>query len=393
MRTAGVPPASLRDNDEVHPEGPRIVVPRSRLRDRAEPRPVFFDRSKTIDKACRRSARRVARSAQIIVFSEPGSRFCHFGQDCDHGSRPTQSTYGALLRRHADDQHTIRSGCATLRRTQRHRRDQGATRWTRGGDAHDLRRRCSSATTARCWAGAEVMPTFVSVRLELRRRLPTCSLEADYSRIGGLICGESLMTLARAHLIAQGEDFHVAVFPRVRASREPEAQGDPCDGPELLGLLSCACHAFEPAPSCSARAATSPTPTSQRLRLARQPRHRLRRRRQRGLRTDRRSPGTAHARDAIVYAVYPAQFVKIAKDVIDAVRRYARPIFFTLSVHTRPTSKSRDVRSSRSRRASCTDRRPARGRPRGARGRGQREASGIASPENRHGSASRRRRA
>lgn len=37
--------------------------------------------------------------------------------------------------------------------------------------------------------------------------------ETDIGRIGGLICGEHLMTLIRARLIDQGEDFHIAVFP------------------------------------------------------------------------------------------------------------------------------------------------------------------------------------
>ena len=40
--------------------------------------------------------------------------------------------------------------------------------------------------------------------------------------------------------------------------------------------------------------------------------------------------------DTIVYAVCPAQFVKIAKAVVDTVGHYARPDLFTLSVHARP---------------------------------------------------------
>jgi nitrilase len=37
--------------------------------------------------------------------------------------------------------------------------------------------------------------------------------DTDIGRLGGLICGEHVMTLARACMIAQGEDIHVAVFP------------------------------------------------------------------------------------------------------------------------------------------------------------------------------------
>lgn len=37
--------------------------------------------------------------------------------------------------------------------------------------------------------------------------------DTDIGRIGGLICGENLMTSVRAAMIGMGEDIHVAVFP------------------------------------------------------------------------------------------------------------------------------------------------------------------------------------
>lgn len=37
--------------------------------------------------------------------------------------------------------------------------------------------------------------------------------ETDIGRIGGLICGENLMTPLRAAMIGMGEDIHIAVFP------------------------------------------------------------------------------------------------------------------------------------------------------------------------------------
>jgi predicted amidohydrolase len=37
--------------------------------------------------------------------------------------------------------------------------------------------------------------------------------ETDIGRVGGLICGENLMTPVRAAMIGMGEDIHVAVFP------------------------------------------------------------------------------------------------------------------------------------------------------------------------------------
>jgi predicted amidohydrolase len=37
--------------------------------------------------------------------------------------------------------------------------------------------------------------------------------DTDIGRIGGLVCGENLMTSVRASLIAMGEDLHIAAFP------------------------------------------------------------------------------------------------------------------------------------------------------------------------------------
>jgi nitrilase len=69
--------------------------------------------------------------------------------------------------------------------------------------------------------------------------------DTDIGRIGGLICGEHLMTLARASMIAEGEDIHVAVFPGAFALHT---------GPKLVeldttgafwGHFSVRAHAFE----------------------------------------------------------------------------------------------------------------------------------------------------
>ena len=37
--------------------------------------------------------------------------------------------------------------------------------------------------------------------------------DTEIGRLGGLICGEHLMTLMRAAMIGLGEDIHIAVFP------------------------------------------------------------------------------------------------------------------------------------------------------------------------------------
>lgn len=69
--------------------------------------------------------------------------------------------------------------------------------------------------------------------------------DTEYGRIGGLICGEHLMTLARAAMIAQGEDIHVAAFPGAfelhtgPRLEEPEKMG--C----FWGHFEVRAHAFE----------------------------------------------------------------------------------------------------------------------------------------------------
>jgi nitrilase len=69
--------------------------------------------------------------------------------------------------------------------------------------------------------------------------------DTDIGRIGGLICGEHLMTLVRASMIAQGEDIHVAAFPGAfelhtgPQLEEPEKMG--C----FWGHFEVRAHAFE----------------------------------------------------------------------------------------------------------------------------------------------------
>ena len=69
--------------------------------------------------------------------------------------------------------------------------------------------------------------------------------DTEIGRLGGLICGEHLMTLVRASMIAQGEDSHVAVFPGAfelhtgPQLEEPEKMG--C----FWGHFEVRAHAFE----------------------------------------------------------------------------------------------------------------------------------------------------
>jgi nitrilase len=70
--------------------------------------------------------------------------------------------------------------------------------------------------------------------------------ETDIGRIGGLICGEHLMTLIRARLIDQGEDFHIAVFPGAFSIHcGPKLEEPDLEGRFFWGHTSSRAHAME----------------------------------------------------------------------------------------------------------------------------------------------------
>jgi len=69
--------------------------------------------------------------------------------------------------------------------------------------------------------------------------------DTDIGRIGGLVCGEHLMTTVRASLIAQGEDLHVAVFPGSFALHTGPQLEEPDTEGAFWGHASVRAHALE----------------------------------------------------------------------------------------------------------------------------------------------------
>ena len=70
--------------------------------------------------------------------------------------------------------------------------------------------------------------------------------ETDIGRVGGLICGEHLMTLMRAAMIGLGEEIHVAVFPGAFALHTgPELEEWDADHTSFWGHTSVRAHALE----------------------------------------------------------------------------------------------------------------------------------------------------
>jgi predicted amidohydrolase len=65
-------------------------------------------------------------------------------------------------------------------------------------------------------------------------------------RLGGLICGEHVMTLMRAAMIGLGEDIHIAVFPGAFALHTgPELEEWDADHSSFWGHFSVRAHAME----------------------------------------------------------------------------------------------------------------------------------------------------
>jgi len=70
--------------------------------------------------------------------------------------------------------------------------------------------------------------------------------DTDIGRLGGLICGEHLMTLVRAAMIGLGEEIHVAVFPGAFALHTgPSLEEWDADHRSFWGHASVRAHALE----------------------------------------------------------------------------------------------------------------------------------------------------
>ena len=69
--------------------------------------------------------------------------------------------------------------------------------------------------------------------------------ETDIGRIGGLICGEHVMTLARAAMIAEGEDIHIATFHGSFALHTGPRLQEPDTAGHFFGYPLARAHSFE----------------------------------------------------------------------------------------------------------------------------------------------------
>jgi predicted amidohydrolase len=172
--------------------------------------------------------------------------------------------------------------------------------------------------------------------------------DTDIGRLGGLICGEHLMTLARAAMIAQGEDIHVAVFPGAFELHTGPQLEEPEKAGCFWGHFEVRAHAFEAGAfvlsGCAvlSDADVAPDfPYKSRMNIG-----------YANGGSEVVAPlgialaGPAYG-ETVVYAELEAWMIKATKAIIDTMGHYARPDVFNLLVHREqgwtPAATARDL--------------------------------------------------
>lgn len=301
--------------------------------------PVFLHLDRSIDKACRKIAEAAAGGASLVVFSESwlaGYPYWDEGWNSDSHAWMTVRTRffdNALLIPSAQSQRlceaaaqhgvTVVIGCNELdARPGVHTIYN--TMLTIGDDGRIVGKH------------RKLRPTFVESAFWGQGAGDDLYVhETAVGRVGGLICGEHVMTLARARMISQGEDFHVALYPGAfDVSSGPKMQVEDPDGSHFIGYASCRAHANEAGAFviCAVGLidedsipADFPMRDSLNITYARGGSMVI-------------APagvplvGPVYG-DTIVYADCPARMIKLSKAIIDTNGHYGRPDVLSLRYH------------------------------------------------------------
>lgn len=293
--------------------------------------PVYLDLDRSVTKACRKIAEAAAGGAELVVFSETwlaGYPYWDEGWNSqaepwmrvrerffDNALRIPSPQFERLAQAAAEHQVVLVMGCNEL----------------------DTRPGAHTIYNTLLYIGADgkllgrhrkLLPTYVEAAFWGHGDGGDLYTHATpLGRIGGLICGEHVMTLARARMIQQGEDFHVAVYPGAfNVWSGPKLQVADPDGTHFIGYASCRAHANEAGAFVICAVGyigeddippDFPMRDSLNIEYARGGSMVV-------------APagipivGPVYG-DAIVYADCPARMIKISKTVIDTNGRYARP--------------------------------------------------------------------
>ena len=180
--------------------------------------PVFLDREATIDKACELIADAGDAGADLIVFPEtwiPGYPFWHSTPGVFSGE-----TFAELWKNAVEIPSLatarLAEAAAPRARLRRHRHQRARHRQPR----HAVQHACSTSRpkAKSRTATASSCRRSPSARSGASATAATCDvLDTPLGRIGGLICWEHEMTLAKYALYAQGEQVHCATWPAYTA--------------------------------------------------------------------------------------------------------------------------------------------------------------------------------
>jgi len=177
--------------------------------------------------------------------------------------------------------------------------------------------------------------------------------DTDIGRIGGLICWENHMTLVRAAMIHRGEEFHIAVWPgNWKGAENKLLQADNSPGGALCNLQSLIrVHAFEAgAFVLSACGFLTPEDFPERWNHIRDGNH---------INYDWALGGSAivnpagrylvepnFEKDAILYAECHANQIKAVKSLFDSLGHYSRWDIAQLAIREQPWEPEFSVRDS-----------------------------------------------
>lgn len=314
--------------------------------------PVFFDRDRTIDKACEKIAEAAREGAKIIVFSETWiTGYPYWGEGWesrldDWRKVRTQFFDSAIVIPSEDTDRlcaaAAKAGAVVV---------VGCNELDSDPAVHTIYNTLLYIDNHGRILGRhrKIMPTFVERAVwGLGDGADMAVYQTDFGRIGGLICGENFMTLARAHMIGQGEDFHVTAFPGAFSSTMgPKLVEQDSVGDSFWGYATCRSHAREAGAfvitSCG-YITRDDIPTDFALSDT--------------LNIDYARGGSAvymptsiplvkpTPGDTIIYATCPANAIKLGKAIIDTMGHYARPDIFGLEYRAKAYQRPLEVAES-----------------------------------------------
>jgi len=212
--------------------------------------PVFLDREKSVDRACSKIAEAAAQGAELVAFTETwlaGYPYWSEGWNSELQKwLPVRIRFydNAIL---IPSEDTARL-CHAARKANAHV-VIGCNEMDSRPGVHTIYNTLLFIDRSGRILGRhrKTVPTFVERAVWGNGDgTDLVTYETDIGRIGGLICGEHLMTLVRARMIEQGEDFHVAVFPGAFSIHcGPKLEEADREGNFFWGHTSARAHAME----------------------------------------------------------------------------------------------------------------------------------------------------